>query len=267
MKGTTSAASITALLCFTVLTGCNSSPEDILVELGIDVEKPEIEELPDFAAIADVNEMKSEFFDYLEPIVTYHDQVIREQRQILLGLMQKISAGQALVADEQEFLQWLAAEYEVDLEEHGQEGAVVLLERRVDVIPQPLVMVQAAKESGWGRSRFAVEANNLFGQWCYSAGCGLVPQARAEGLKNEVKYFDSIDEAIESYMKNLNTHASYLDFRLIREELREEEKALTGNALADGLLYYSQRRQAYVDEIKTMLRQYHDFQALQQNQD
>jgi Bax protein len=246
-----------------LLVSCDSVRRDAELDLIADIPKPDIEELPDFAGIPDVNEMKAEFFDYLEPIVYYHDQVIQAQRQILLSILDKNSNDHSLSEAELDFIEGLAEEYEVDLEEYSFEEALALLERRVDLIPEPLVMVQAAKESGWGRSRFAVEANNLFGQWCYSRGCGLVPEARAEGLRNEVKRFDSVEEAIASYMKNLNTHDSYLEFRLLRAELREEEKPLRGMDLADGLLFYSQRRQAYVDELKTMLRQYHEFQAAQ----
>lgn len=235
--------------------------QELLQLLVKEVPKPEVQPLPDFASYRDVDQLKSEFFDYLQPIVEYHNQVIQLQRQILLAIAAKYDNGDILLEEEMAFVRGLAEGYDVDLEQLPLLQALDLLERRVDVIPRSLVLVQAAKESGWGRSRFAVEANNLFGQWCYSEGCGLVPSGRVEGANNEVQYFDSVDEAIASYMNNLNTHYSYLDFRLIRESLREEEEPLSGEELAEGLLYYSQRREAYVEEIKTMLDQYHEFQA------
>ncbi len=230
-------------------------------QFDIEVVKPEVEPLPDFTSYRDIDQLKSEFFDYLEPIVAYHNKVIQLQRQLLIAIVAKYKNGQALSDIEMDFIRDLASGYDVELQDQTLDQALELLSRRVDIIPQSLVLVQAAKESGWGRSRFAVEANNLFGQWCYSEGCGLVPARRVEGANNEVQYFASVDEAIGSYMKNLNTHFSYLDFRLMRESLRQEDAPLSGEELADGLLYYSQRREAYVEEIKTMLEQYHEFQT------
>ena len=227
----------------------------------IDVPEPEFGDLPDFASYQDVNEMKQVFFDFLEPIVNYQNQLIAEQRRLLLGVSERFEKNQSLTSQELKFVQVLAEQYELEWTDQSTAEVLEVLERRVDVIPQPLVLVQAAKESGWGRSRFAVDANNLFGQWCYTEGCGLVPERRGEGQRNEIKYFETVDEAIYSYMHNLNTHVSYRDFRDSRQELRDEDEPLTGAQLADGLLYYSQRRQAYVDEIKAMLRQYHEFQA------
>ena len=241
----------------TVLTTPTSARQPIVLQ---EIGEQEFGELPDFASISDVNQMKAEFFDYLEPIIIYQNQLIAEQRRSLLEITDNLSEGEILDGQKLIFVQALAEQYELEWEEHSQDEILDLLVRRVDVVPRPLVAVQAAKESGWGRSRFAVEANNLFGQWCYTEGCGLIPSGRADGQRNEVKYFESVDEAIYNYINNLNTHYSYLEFRQIRETLREEEEPLTGAVLADGLIYYSQRRQAYVDEIKTMLRQYHAFQ-------
>ena len=118
----------------------------------------------------------------------------------------------------------------------------------------PLALVQAATESGWGRSRFALEGNNLFGHWCYEPGCGLVPARRNQGAAHEVAAFDSISESVSRYLHNLNTHAAYAPLRAIRARLRQQDEPPTAMALADGLVLYSERRDEYVDEIKSVIR-------------
>jgi Bax protein len=117
-------------------------------------------------------------------------------------------------------------------------------------------VIQAAKESSWGRSRYAVRINNLFGQWCYKKGCGMVPQQRSDDARHEVRRYESISEATRSYMHNLNSHRKYSKLRAMRQELREQGQQIDANKLVDGLFFYSERRQQYVDEIRSMIRQY-----------
>ena len=157
----------------------------------------------------------------------------------------------------------LAERYRVDWDEERLPQIVEQLERRVDTLPVPLVLVQAAKESGWGTSRFAREANNLFGQWCFRAGCGIVPARRAAGAKHEVRDFDSVDDSVAAYLHNINTGKVYRRLREIRQDLREAGKKLDGSLLADGLLFYSQRREDYINEVKRMLHLYHKARARQ----
>jgi len=120
-------------------------------------------------------------------------------------------------------------------------------------------VVQAAKESSWGRSRYAVEINNLFGQWCFKKGCGLVPKDRSDGARHEVRKFNAVSDAVRSYIHNLNSHRNYSDLRKLRQNLREKGQGIEGGDLVDGLLLYSERRQQYVDEIRSMIRQYSYF--------
>ncbi|MEX0914821.1 MAG: glucosaminidase domain-containing protein, partial [Wenzhouxiangellaceae bacterium] len=148
----------------------------------------------------------------------------------------------------------LAEEYDVDWERDDRLESVAMLERRVDAVPVSLALVQAATESGWGRSRFAVEGNNLFGHWCYRRGCGLVPERRNTGAAHEVAAFDSVSASVRRYLHNLNTHAAYAPLRAIRARLRDNGESPSAMALADGLTRYSERREEYVDEIKTVIR-------------
>ncbi len=209
--------------------------------------------LPDFAAIEDVETLKREFFSFLAPQVDEVNARVREQRARLLALAEIIEQGKTPGWRDRRWLQALAQEYEVELDLDAPEQALALLRRRVDVVPAPLALVQAATESGWGRSRFAVEGNNLFGHWCYEPGCGVVPAQRPPGAHHEVAVFDSVRHAVRRYLHNLNTHPAYLPLRERREALRRQGQALETLALVDGLVEYSERREAYVEEIRSVL--------------
>jgi len=215
---------------------------------------PRTEELPDFAAYGDVDAMKRAFFAHLAPAIEAENARVLDQRERLLAIVDEMEGGDAPGWLDRRWLQRLAEEYEVEWDDADPEPALALLQRRVDMVPPPLAMVQAATESGWGRSRFAVEGNNLFGQWCYEEGCGLVPDNRPAGAQHEVAAFDNVRAAVASYLRNLNTHTAYLPLRLLREQQREAGERPRSEALIDGLELYSERRGAYVEEIRAMLR-------------
>ena len=115
-------------------------------------------------------------------------------------------------------------------------------------------MAQAANESAWGLSRFAQKGNNLFGQWCFKKGCGIVPGQRNAGANHEVRKFASINDSVASYMHNLNTGRAYKDLRKLRATLRSTNAAVDGHTLAKGLIKYSSRGKAYVKEIQSMIK-------------
>ncbi|WP_394129680.1 glucosaminidase domain-containing protein [Shewanella maritima] len=125
---------------------------------------------------------------------------------------------------------------------------------RVDIIPPSLVLAQGAEESGWGTSRFTLEGNAFFGQWDFS-GNGMVPQQQRKELGNYgIARFDSPLDSVRGYLINLNTNNAYRELREYRAELRLENQPITGIALANTLLRYSERGQAYVDGIQSMIR-------------
>jgi Bax protein len=212
-------------------------------------------DLPDLAAVEDVPTMKRTFFAFLRPIVAAENDRIRAQRGELRELRETLAAGEQPGWLARRRLRRLAGEYEVPWQPEDPAAVAATLARRIDVVPPDLALTQAAKESGWGRSRFAVEGNNLFGQWCYEPGCGLVPGQRAAGEQHEVAAFDSVDEAIRRYMNNLNTHERYRVFRERRAALRSGDRPLSGRALLPGLLGYSERGEVYLDELQAMMQQ------------
>ena len=126
--------------------------------------------------------------------------------------------------------------------------------QRVDIVPPSLVLAQAANESAWGTSRFARLGNNLFGEWTYSPGTGIVPAGRPPGETYEVRKFSSLYQSIRSYMNNLNRNGAYHKLREVRAGLRRTNQPVTGIALAKGLLKYSQRGEEYIKEIQSLIR-------------
>ena len=137
--------------------------------------------------------------------------------------------------------------------ETGSEQQFTGLRHKLDVIPPSLILAQAANESAWGTSRFATKGNNLFGQWCFSKGCGLVPRGRAEGASHEVAKFSSPYRSVRAYIQNLNRHPTYQLLRDVRLEDRRDNAPLSGLELAEGLLGYSERGEEYIEEIRAMI--------------
>lgn len=225
------------------------------VGVGVTRGAPGTEPLPAFHEIEEVSARKQQFFEYLTPVIRAENERIQEQRAELEAMVARHRTGRQLGWLERRILEELAAEYRVTTEEGALGSVLDTLLRRVDVIPRSLVLVQAAKESGWGSSRFARLANNLFGEWCFESGCGIVPRNRPDGRRHEVRSFDSVRDSVASYINNLNTHDSYRKLREMRAELRQRNQPLSGALLAIGLESYSARGETYVREVQSMIRQ------------
>lgn len=211
--------------------------------------------LPDFASIADIDTKKQQFFDFLQDYVAAENKKISDSRKQLLNYAEVTRHGGGLSGYEQEWLLNLASGYKLNTKDISEKDLIETLLQRVDVIPASLVLAQAANESNWGTSRFALEGNNIFGQWCYKPGCGIIPSRREDGATHEVKRFDSISSAMEGYFLNINTHHLYNDFREIRANLRTLGQSLDPILLAYGLDRYSQRGKHYIEEMQTLIRQ------------
>jgi len=207
-------------------------------------------ELPDFASYQDVRLKKADFFDFLLPKVQLANERISAERHFVVSI--KNSKTTDLSKLQKIRLGTLAEKYKVEQTEIPDVIQALLV--RVNRIPASLVLAQAANESAWGTSRFAKKGNNLFGQWCYVKGCGLVPKSRGNNENHEVAKFKNVQASVESYMKNLNSQYSYENLRAIRQQ-QATQGSLNGHDLAQGLLKYSTRREAYVHEIQSMIRQ------------
>lgn len=219
----------------------------------VSVVRPSNVPLPDFSDLGP-KERKAAFFEYLAPLIAQVNGRSLQDRAAVAALAARAESQDRLSWIDRRELAALAQKYEIETHERSDADVVADLQRRTGVVPASLVLIQAAKESGWGTSRFATEGNNLFGQRCYDDDCGIAPRGRTDpsfGLAS----FDSIEESIESYVLNLNTHPKYQRFRELRVQLREQNKPLRGLDLALGLLGYSERGHAYVEEVRSMIRQ------------
>jgi uncharacterized FlgJ-related protein len=203
-----------------------------------------------------VADKKRLFFRFIAPIVLRVNELILEDRERAEKLTERLAQGESLAPDDQAWLTELAVRYKV-LQSKSQrlasDSSAELL-TRVDIIPPSLSLAQAASESGWGTSRFAAEGNSLFGQWTW--GKGLKPaEQRTSALGDyRVAAFDSTGQAAYSYALDLNTVQAYRDLRVKRADLRRQGMRISGTALADTLLHYSERGQAYVDDLKALIR-------------
>lgn len=236
----------------------SADQKKLLARLTYPQHMPALKAVPDFAAIKDTAKRKKAFFEYLEPFIERENGRLLKLRGQILELQQKRAKKQELTLEEYAFIYSLFDEFKVDYPEADDTGLSDLLSR-VDVIPSSLVLTQAAKESGWGSSRFATDGFNFFGQWCFKAGCGFVPSKRPAGKYHEVAMFKNIAASVNAYFYNLNTFYVYDDLRAIRAQLRKEDGKLTGQKLAQGLIRYSERGESYVTEIRDMIAANHKF--------
>ncbi len=128
------------------------------------------------------------------------------------------------------------------------------LKIRMDEVPVSLAIAQAAKETGWGTSRFAIEGNALFGQWTYS-GEGIKPAASDKNDKHKVMTFSVLKASVRAYQRNLNTHSSYKEFRRARAINRDNEEPLNSIELANYLGDYAQTGEEYIRILKKIIEQ------------
>jgi Bax protein len=212
------------------------------------------EDLPAFSEMR-AEARKERFTATITPLIRKANADIREDRQLLLSLKTHHETNGELWFWPRYRLDGLADKYKVKTENRDTEAVIDALLPRVQRVPALLVMAQAVKESGWGTSRFAQQANNLFGQRCRSKGCGIVPKQRKKGADYEVQAYATPYDSIKSYMMNLNTHYAYARFRSKRRKLDTLDSAYARTTLARSLRQYSERRGDYVEEVIAMMQQ------------
>jgi Bax protein len=209
---------------------------------------------PDFDSVTEIREKKRLFYLSLLPMVLMVNEEISRQRQEVIDALQRYDEGFPLTPAQHQNLLDRAKEYRVLGNPLLDTLARRTLLRRLDILPPSLVLAQAANESAYGTSRFALEGNNLFGEWTFAPGTGMVPRKRAKGETHEVRRFATLYDSVKAYMKNLNSHRAYGSLRELRAMLREKGMDLRGVDLAAGLRLYSARRDVYVREIRSMIR-------------
>jgi len=210
-----------------------------------------------------VPQKKEIFYRFMLPLIVHANDMVMERRAGLIRVQAMLAAGEDIPEDDMEILRGGAVLLRIssldeaaELTQSSDELPAVIEEAlyKLDIIPAGLALGQAAYESGYGTSRFAVEGNALFGQWVFG-GKGLVPEQQRTDLgDHRIAAFDWPFDSVRGYFINLMSHPAYEDFRRIRAQLRAEGEPLSSLALADGLTSYSERGQEYVDTLKGMIR-------------
>ncbi|PWG62975.1 glucosaminidase domain-containing protein [Spiribacter halobius] len=218
-------------------------PPDRVPGLALQRFPPDLDQVP-------VEQRKSLFLRSLLPLVLAENARIAAERDGLIAARD----GELDDEDARRLVARLAGRYGVDGAPDDPATLEALL-RRVDVVPPALALAQAANESGWGTSRFALEGNNLFGEWTWSEALGLEPENREEDAGHYVRRFPNLRASVASYLNNLNSHEAYADFRAQRAAMRAAGRPRRATALAEGLAAYSERGEEYIAELRTMLRQ------------
>ena len=186
-----------------------------------------------------LSQSKKDFVKTLLPLISYQNQNILLERSKLEELRASLIDHNTLSNTDLKFLNKISQKYRIKTADKHKYDLVNELLNRVDIIPNSIVLAQAANESGWGSSRFAREFNALFGEYTYDYSDGVVPLLREEGEKHLVKTFTSVDKSVQSYFNNLNSHYAYQDFRKVREMMREKNNFSNIKLLVEELDSYA----------------------------
>ena len=194
--------------------------------------------------IENTKKRKDLFIQIILPLVIDENNSIKLDRMKLFSILNKSKNTKA----EQEWLNVKFKQYGVVNKD------LSTLKIRMDEVPVSMAIAQAAKETGWGTSRFAQEGNALFGQWTWS-GEGIKPADAEDDSTHKVMRFKVLKASVKAYQRNLNTHSSYKGFRSARAELRDEGKKLDSMILSEYLDKYAETGKEYVKILKQIIRQ------------
>ena len=187
---------------------------------------------------------KETFIKIVLPLIVAENERILADRKKLKKLYKKKNTTDL----EKQWLRQKLLEYKV------KKGNTEELLLRVDIIPTSIALAQAAKESGWGTSRFALEGNAIFGQWTWSDN-GIAPLDREGNKNHKILKFPILRASVKAYQNNLNTHKSYIKFRSKRSVLRNKNKDISGLELTDTLKNYAQTGSEYIKILNQIIRQ------------
>ena len=198
----------------------------------------------DLKKIKSTQKKKDTFIKIVMPLILDENSKIMNDRKKLFKILGKPSNTRG----EKVWLKRRFKDYEIEKED------IAELKLRMDVVPTSLAIAQAAKESGWGTSRFALEGNAMFGQWTWGKD-GIVPKDKKTNQDHKILKFPMLRSSVKAYMTNLNTHRGYKEFREVRAELRKNNKIISGLDLVNYLYNYAQTGSEYVKILKKIIKQ------------
>ena len=196
----------------------------------------------DLKTLGDTKKKRELFIKIVLPLILNENDKITEDRKKLF----KILGKNFNTVGERVWLQRRFREYKIEDQDSGK------LKMRMDIIPVSIALAQAANESGWGTSRFALEGNALFGQWTWSKK-GISPKNKDPDQSHKVLQFQILKASVRAYKNNLNTHNAYKEFRETRAKLRQENKRIIGLDLTKYLKNYASIGEKYVAIIENII--------------
>ena len=215
------------------------------IRLGQAVKPVYLSKLPkDLKGIKSTQKKKDTFIKIVMPLILDENSKILEDRKKLFKILGKQSNSRG----EKVWLKRRFKDYRIEKED------IAELKLRMDIIPTSLAIAQAAKESGWGTSRFALEGNAMFGQWTWGKD-GIEPKDKKINQDHKILKFPMLRSSVRAYMINLNTHRGYKEFREVRAELRRKNKIMSGLELVNYLYNYAQTGSEYVKTLKKIIKQ------------
>ena len=215
------------------------------IRLGQEVKPVYLRKFPrDLNKIKSTKKKKDTFIKIVMPLILDENDKILEDRKKLFKILGKPSNTRG----EKVWLKRRFKDYMVNGED------IAELKLRMDTIPTSLAIAQAAKESGWGTSRFALDGNAMFGQWTWSED-GIEPSEKNTSSSHKILKFPMLQSSVKAYMRNLNTHRGYKELRKKRAELRKSNKKLSGLDLVSFLYNYAQTGSEYVKVLEKIIRQ------------
>ena len=213
------------------------------VRAGQKVKPIYLTKLPkDIKTLGDTKQKRELFIKIVLPLILYENQKITEDRKKLF----KILGKNFNTVGERVWLKRRFKEYKIDDQDLSK------LKMRMDIVPVSLALAQAANESGWGTSRFALEGNALFGQWTWSKK-GISPKNKDPNKSHKVLQFQILKASVRAYKNNLNTHNAYREFREARAQLRQEDKIIDGFELAKYVKNYAAIGEKYVAILEDII--------------
>ena len=215
------------------------------IRLGQAVKPVYLSKLPkDLKKIKSTQKKKDTFIKIVMPLILDENSKIEQDRKKLFKILGKPSNTRG----ETVWLKRRFKDYQIEKED------IAELKLRMDIIPTSLAIAQAAKESGWGTSRFALEGNAMFGQWTWGKD-GIVPKEKETNQEHKILKFPMLRSSVKAYMFNLNTHRGYKDFRDARAELRKNNKTISGLDLVNYLQNYAQTGSEYTKVLEKIINQ------------
>ena len=208
----------------------------------------------DLDEIKDTQLKKETFIKIVLPLVVAENDKILDDKIKL----KRITSKKMTTDKEKSWLRLKLREYKV------KNSDISELNKRMDIIPVSIALAQAAKESGWGTSRFALEGNAIFGQWTWT-GQGIEPLNKGKNEGHKILRFPILRASVKAYKNNLNTHKGYSEFREKRHSFRKRNKSIKGLDLTDTLDRYAQTGKEYTDILEQIIKQndLSDFETVQ----